>query len=187
MSQRGFDFFDKPKEIKKKAKVKCAWCEKEVVNLTIHLKTCKKYKEEQAIKEDKSNFKEKIQKQIGDLVKKNDELTKMILKSRESIITEEKPVITALLNDIKSRNIDDITEDLMKITGLNEYDYYVNSNHFCANMKNIKSVIDPKKEPEKYKLSRFINRIYKGDRAMYRTLVKYLNERDKKIIDKYSN
>ncbi len=187
MSDMGFDFFTEPKEIKKKAKTKCAWCKKETSNISKHLKTCEEYLKEKSKTETKDNFQEKIQKQIEDLNTKNKELTNMILKTRETLIKEESPVINALLHDIKARNIDDITEELMKITGLDKYDYYVGGDHYCANMTRIKQVVDPQKDPQNYKLARFINRIYKGDRAMYRVIVNYLNERDSKIIEKYTS
>jgi hypothetical protein len=185
VSKHGFTFFEKPQEIKKKAKTKCAWCGEETGNISKHLKTCEKYLEEKLKTPKVDNFQDKVQKQIEDLNQKNQELTSLILKTRETLIKEESPVIKALLQDIKARNIDDITEELMKITGLDKYDYYEGGDHYCANMDRIKKVVDPKKDPQNYKLARFINRIYKGDRAMYRVVVNYLNQRDQKIIDKY--
>ena len=188
-----FDFFKK--KVEEKPKVKCAWCDKEIVNLNRHLKKCKKYLEtlpkEIEKKEAKpsisEDFQAKIEKQISTLEKENIDLRKMIIDAQSLLKVGENPVITAILSEFATFDFDTLVGFIMAQYDLKKFDIVSEDGRsFFYTMSNIKSVEEITNSKEKFDVARFLNRINRGDSKMYKVLFKWIKDRVLSIIKEYS-
>jgi len=187
MSDSEWDFFDVEEKIE------------EITVKTEELK--EKIKKEEKIEEKpiktkpkpKIKIEDKYQKQIEDLVKKNEELTEMFLKFRETTIKEESPVVNAILKEFSTYSFNVLKQELMEENDIKQFDKTIKFSNGKINRElwNLKHLLDKNPElrdnQDRLDAVKYMNRVYRDGPRNYIYTVEKVKERVVKIIDKYSN
>ncbi len=189
-----FDFFKKTKEVKKKVekeKVKCSWCDGEFVSLGRHLPNCKPYQDYLKEKEEEDAKKTiDVQKQIEKLENDNLELRELIENATKIMKTKENPVITAILNEFATFDFDNLVEYIMVEYDLKKFDKVITgrtgSNTFWYFMDLVKKEDEITGNKEKFDISRFLNRVARGDSKMYKVFYSVIKNMILDVIKQYT-
>jgi len=191
VSDLGFDFFEKPEEIKKKALVECSYCNEKVESLREHYKSCDGYKAHQKeLQEERKKkqatldkFDNKIQEQLDNQEKKIKELTQMILDAREQVISKESPVVDKIKDLFVEFDFDKLVDHISTENDLKKFDKVVDhGNTFFYYMDYIKAEKEITESKSKYDVARFLNRVARGDSKMYKLIFNWVKDRILSII-----
>jgi len=123
------------------------------------------------------------QSQINDMKEELLFLKGLLLQNTSQVkpfANNEKDFINLILLEFAGYDFDILIEDIMQKYDLKQYDNGLGINNTFYTMSNIKKIKDIIQSPDKYKASRFINRIKRGDGSMYKVVFNLMKN---KIID----